>query len=75
MSDVKVYVVKNDKESLLALRDLLDKDLWAIGEGRYSTGKIYRIVQIDRYVLVYVGSTIQSLKQRQTGHKAQGQRC
>lgn len=53
---------------LLLMKGVINEQLFIVGIGEYSGGKIYRIVQIDRYVLVYVGSTVQELLVRFAGH-------
>ena len=69
MCDIEIYVDTCDPAGLDRLQKLIDEKRFELGCGRYSTGKLYRIVQIDRYVLVYVGSTIRPLDNRFSGHR------
>ncbi len=55
-------------DELLLMKSEINEQLFLVGVGEYSGGKIYRIVQVDRYVLVYVGSTVQELSERFSGH-------
>lgn len=70
MRDIEIYIDRCDPDGLDRLQKLIDEKRFELGCGRYSTGKIYRIVQIDRYVLVYVGSTIRTLDSRMGGHRS-----
>lgn len=57
-------------EECMLLRSEIDERCFQLGKGAYSSGKIYRIVQIDHFVLVYVGSTIHILDHRFNGHRS-----
>lgn len=69
MTDLEILVDTYDADGLERIQKLIDDRRFKLGCGRYSTGKIYRIVQIDKYVLVYVGSTIRPLDNRFGGHR------
>lgn len=55
-------------EDLLFVQRELDECFFALGKGKYSAGKIYRIIQKDKFVLIYVGSTIREIDVRFGGH-------
>ena len=69
MTTLSKLVDDGDYDELLVIRAHIDERIFLMGKGKFSTGKIYRIVQIDRFFLVYVGSTINPLDVRFSGHR------
>lgn len=57
-------------DEIKELEKQIQDTLFAMGKGKFNTGKIYRIVQIDIFVLIYVGSTIEILDCRFSGHRS-----
>lgn len=57
-------------DEIKELEKQIQNTLFDMGKGKYNTGKIYRIVQIDKFVLIYVGSTIEILDCRFSGHRS-----
>lgn len=59
-----------DTETLLLVRHAVDKRIHSMGLGKYSKSKIYCVRQIQSKAIVYVGSTIQTLRARWSEHKS-----
>lgn len=59
-----------DQQVLTEIRNVLDRQLFLTGQGKYNQGKIYCIKSNDNGEVVYVGSTIKTLEERWSGHKS-----
>lgn len=68
---IKNGVIQNGTvEQARILREALQELEFHLGISRYSTGKIYKIINITTGEIAYIGSTIKPLNLRQSGHKS-----
>lgn len=57
-----------DNKTLIDAQKAINQSLFDAGIGRYNKGKIYCVKGKDDEQIVYIGSTVKSLKERWSGH-------
>ena len=64
----EISIITHEKY-ILVLKECLNKRHMELQEIKYAKGKIYMIIDCRTKELAYIGSTIQELSERLTGHK------